>query len=230
VKRAPEDYETLTIGPAEARPHENTAGARDRAGRRVSIPAGRALLGTPAEALFAWDNERPAHIVDVPAFEIDLNNVTNAQYLAYMEANPRLAPPPFWECEGGTWYWRGMFERVPLPADWPVYVTWTEADAYARWSGGRLPTEAEYHRAAFGTPSGGERHYPWGDEAPSSPHGNFDFQRFDRIPTARAHGAYRISSGMGGSGRQPCSQASPGSSPWRPIPSTPPTSSMASIT
>jgi gamma-glutamyl hercynylcysteine S-oxide synthase len=210
VKRAPEDYETLTIGPAEAGPHENTAspyenmagarentagprehaaspyentaGARDnRPGQRVSIPAGRALLGTPAEAPFAWDNERPAHVVDVPAFEIDLNNVTNAQYLAYLEANPRLAPPPFWECEGGTWYWRGMFERVPLPADWPVYVTWAEADAYARWSGGRLPTEPEYHRAAFGTPSGVERYYPWGDEAASARHGNFDFRRFDPV-------------------------------------------------
>jgi gamma-glutamyl hercynylcysteine S-oxide synthase len=168
-KRAPADYETVTIAAGEV-PEG-----------RVSIPAGSATLGTSTDEMFAWDNERPAHVVDVPAFDIDIHNVTNAEYLAYMEANTRLAPPSFWECDGGTWYWRGLFERVPLPADWPVYVTWAEADAYARWAGGRLPTEAEYHRAAFGTPSGGERRHPWGEEPPAARHGNFDFERFDPI-------------------------------------------------
>jgi formylglycine-generating enzyme required for sulfatase activity len=170
LKRAPEGYETLTIAtPASS-------------GGRASIPAGSVTLGTPMNVPFAWDNERPAHVVDVPAFEIDEHNITNAQYLAFMEANPRVTPPSFWECDGGTWYWRGMFERVPLPADWPVYVTWAEADAYARWAGARLPTEAEYHRAAFGTPAEIERRYPWGDDAPSARHGNFDFERFDPVP------------------------------------------------
>jgi formylglycine-generating enzyme required for sulfatase activity len=169
VKRAPAGYETLTVHPRV-----------EREGR-ASIPAGQATLGTGAEAPFAWDNERPAHVVHVPAFQIDVHDVTNAQYLAYMDANPRVGPPPFWECDGGTWYWRGMFERVPLPADWPVYVTWAEADAYARWAGGRLPTEAEYHRAAFGTPSGDERQHPWGNEPPAPRHGNVDFERFDPV-------------------------------------------------
>jgi gamma-glutamyl hercynylcysteine S-oxide synthase len=168
-KRAPEEYETLTF--AEPVTAEG----------RVRIPAGPATLGTAAQEPFAWDNERPAHTVDVPGFEIDVHNITNAQYLAYMDVNPRVAPPPFWKCDGGTWYWHGMFERVPLPADWPVYVTWVEADAYARWAGGRLPTEAEYHRAAFGTPSGLERCHPWGDDTPSPRHGNFDFERFDPV-------------------------------------------------
>ena len=168
-KRAPKDYETVTISAGEV-PEG-----------RLNIPAGPVTVGTPREEAFAWDNERPAHVVDVPAFEIDIHDVTNAEYLAFMEANPRVAPPAFWECDGGTWYWRGMFERVPLPADWPVYVTWAEADAYARWAGGRLPTEAEYHRAAFGTPSGAERRHPWGEAAPAPRHGNFDFERFDPV-------------------------------------------------
>ena len=169
LKRAPEGYETLTLAASEV------------SGGRARVPAGQATLGTAEDVPFAWDNERPAHTVSVPAFEIDVHNVTNAQYLEYMEANPRVAPPPFWECDGGTWYWRGMFERVPLPANWPVYATWAEADAYARWAGGRLPTEAEYHRAAFGTPTGHEREHPWGDDTPSPRHGNFDFARFDPV-------------------------------------------------
>jgi gamma-glutamyl hercynylcysteine S-oxide synthase len=170
MKRAPDGYETLTIAPPSS-PDD-----------RVSIPAGRVTLGTPATFPFAWDNERPAHTVDVAAFEIDVHDITNAQYLAFMDENPRVAPPPFWECDGGTWYWRGMFERVPLPADWPVYLTWADADAYARWAGARLPTEAEYHRAAFGTSSSNERRHPWGDAMPAARHGNFDFERFDPVP------------------------------------------------
>jgi formylglycine-generating enzyme required for sulfatase activity len=75
-----------------------------------------------------------------------------------------------------------MFEEMPLPLSWPVYVTNAQAKAYAAWSGSRLPTEAEYHRAAFGTPGGEERAFPWGDEAPSARFGNFDFKRFDPEP------------------------------------------------
>ena len=59
-----------------------------------------------------------------------------------------------------------MFENVPLPLDWPVYVSHAEASAYARWAGKALPTEAQWHRAAYGTPEGTERPYPWGSEAP----------------------------------------------------------------
>jgi formylglycine-generating enzyme required for sulfatase activity len=75
-----------------------------------------------------------------------------------------------------------MFERVPLPLDWPVYTTWAEANAYARWRGRRLPSEAEYHRAAFGTPDGTERRYPWGDRLAGRPPANFDFLRWDPEP------------------------------------------------
>lgn len=75
-----------------------------------------------------------------------------------------------------------MFEEIPLPLDWPVYVSLEEASAYARWTGKHLPSEAEWHRAACGTRGGGERAYPWGADAPTPPHGNFDFERWDPVP------------------------------------------------
>jgi formylglycine-generating enzyme required for sulfatase activity len=75
-----------------------------------------------------------------------------------------------------------MFNDVPLPPDWPVYVSQAEAKAYAKWAGQSLPTEAEWQRAAYSTPDGKERSYPWGKEAPSSEFGNFDFARWNPIP------------------------------------------------
>jgi iron(II)-dependent oxidoreductase len=80
-----------------------------------------------------------------------------------------------------AWYWRGMFDMIPLPLSWPVYVSHAEASAYARWRGCRLPTEAEYQRAAFGTRDA-ERLHPWGDEAPTERHGVFDFSSWDPEP------------------------------------------------
>jgi formylglycine-generating enzyme required for sulfatase activity len=75
-----------------------------------------------------------------------------------------------------------MFELMPLPLDWPVYVTYDEGAAYARATGKRVPTEAEYHRAAFGTPSGEERLFPWGDDPPDPTRGNFGFANWDPVP------------------------------------------------
>lgn len=169
--------------------------------RVVEVPAGAATLGVNAEELpFAWDNEIGAQCVDVPAFAIDAYDVTNRDFLAFVEAGGYEDPawwtpenwtwrvradlrhPSFWLRRDGRWYWRGLFEDVPLPPAWPVYVSHAEADAYARWQGARLPTEAEYHRAAYGTPSSGERPFPWGDEAPTSRHGNFGMHGWDPMP------------------------------------------------
>jgi gamma-glutamyl hercynylcysteine S-oxide synthase len=124
--------------------------------------------------------------VEVPAFDIDAHSVTNADWLAFIDAggyrrrelwtaegwawreHDGVEHPAFWARRDGEWVWRGMFEDIPLPAAWPVYVSQAEASAYARWKGRRLPTEAEYHRAAFGAPgSDRERRLPWGDEAPA---------------------------------------------------------------
>jgi gamma-glutamyl hercynylcysteine S-oxide synthase len=143
------------------------------------VPAGLVTLGS--EGWFGWDNEFPAHRVEVNDFTIDRNNVTNGEYLEYMNATGAPAPH-FWTGRDGAWHWRGLFETIPLPLDWPAWVTHDEASAYARWRGARLPSEAEYHRAAFGTPSGDERMYPWGNEPPDATRGNFGFANFDPVP------------------------------------------------
>jgi ergothioneine biosynthesis protein EgtB len=169
--------------------------------RMIRVPAGQATLGAKvAEVPFGWDNEFPEKHVDVPAFDVDAHDVTNQDYLTFVEAggyrhqdvwSPRgwqrqieagRDHPLFWERCEGTWLWRGMFESLALPMSWPVYVTHDEAVAYATWRGLRLLTESEFHRAAYGTPDGTERAHPWGDQAPSGIHGNFDFQHWDPVP------------------------------------------------
>lgn len=172
----------------------------DRSMARVA--AGRATLGSEIEAIpFGWDNEFPTHVIDnVPSFDIDRHNVTNQDYLAFVDAGgyaksdvwtakgrqrreaARLEHPLFWERHGDRWMWRGMFELIPLPLSWPVYVTHDEAVAYARWRGLRLPTEAEFHRAAYGTPDGTEQSHPWGECEPDETRGNFDFRHWDPVP------------------------------------------------
>jgi len=148
----------------------------------VAIPAGRATLGARREAIpFGWDNEFAEHVVDVPAFAVDADDVTNGEYRAFVRDGGPL--PPNWFERDGTMMLRGFFEDLPLPSSWPVWCTQEQAAAFARWGGARLMTEAEYHRAAFGTPSGEERAHPWGDEAPDpARHGNFGWRRFDPEP------------------------------------------------
>ena len=148
---------------------------------RAPVAAGTATLGARRDELaFGWDNEFDALTVAVPAFEIDVNNVTNGEWLAFVHAGGPV--PPFWLAKEDGFGLRAMFEELPLPLSWPVYVTQAQAAAYAAWRGSRLPTEAEYHRAAFSTPEGEERAFPWGSEAPTSERGNFDFRRFDPEP------------------------------------------------
>jgi formylglycine-generating enzyme required for sulfatase activity len=147
----------------------------------IDIPRGTATLGASRErAVFGWDNEFQTNEVDVPAFSVQKFPVTNGEYREFVDAGGEV--PPFWIERDGECYLLGVFETLPLPLSWPVYVTHDQAEAYARWKGLRLPTEAEYHRAGFGTPQGDERAYPWGDESPQPHHGNFDFQRFDPEP------------------------------------------------
>ncbi len=167
---------------------------------RVVVPAGNATLGAVRDAVaFGWDNEFDETHVDVAAFEIDVNDVTNADWLEFVRDGGPL--PPFWlEREGGFGL-LGMFEVMPLALTWPVYVTQAQARAYAAWRGAQLPTEAEYHRAAFGTPDGEEREHPWGDAGPTLAHGNFGFRRFDPEPVGTNLGwCQRV--GRSRSGRQ----------------------------
>jgi len=176
-------------------PHLVSSPATDR---MVRIPAGVATLGlSRSGGSFGWDNEYESHAVQVPAFEIDQYMVTNRQYLEFMAAggyenrafwteddwNWRTAHdvshPMFWRKSEGQWLYRTMFEDVPLPLDWPVYVSHAEAAAFAGRAGKSLPTEEEWHRAAYGTNGKEERFYPWGGDALHSARGNFDFHRWN---------------------------------------------------
>jgi formylglycine-generating enzyme required for sulfatase activity len=149
--------------------------------RRVKVGAGVATLGARrGELAFGWDNEFACDQVAVRDFEIEVNSVTNGDYLSFVEQG---APAPkFWERVEGLWHLRTQFDLIPLPKSWPVYATHEQASAYAKWKGLRLPTESEYHRAAFGTPQGEERAFPWGAQAPDATRGNFDFARYDPVP------------------------------------------------
>ena len=150
--------------------------------KRIRIPAGRATLGAIPEAVeFGWDNEFRELAVDVPAFEIERFPVTNADYLAFVERGGGTIPA-FWNRRDGKWMQTAMFDELPLPPTWPVYVSQEQATAYAAWRGARLMTEAEFHRAAYGTPDGSERRQPWGDATPSPEHGNFGFRHWDPVP------------------------------------------------
>ncbi len=168
----------------------------------VEIPAGIATLGLRrvANGGFGWDNEFEQHEVAVPGFAIDVHNVTNRQYLEFIAAGgysenslwagddwawreaQEISHPFFWTRRGEQWFYRTMFDEIPLPLDWPVYTSHAEASAYARWAGKSLPTEAQFHRAAYGTPEGPEREFPWGNHAPEADKGNFDFLHWN--PTA----------------------------------------------
>jgi ergothioneine biosynthesis protein EgtB len=177
----------------------------------VVVAAGDAVLGADRGAVaFGWDNEFDRHVVRVPAFEVDVFPVTNAQFLEFMNDRgyerrelwgdegwewiqaDRVQHPAFWLRDtstidhrsstiGSGWLWRGMFAAAPLPAGAPVYVSHAEAFAYANWKGRRLMTEAEWHRAAEGaTP------------------GHADFAGFDPVPvgafpgTASVHGVHDL--------------------------------------
>ena len=147
-------------------------------GKTIAIPPGCATLGQKAGE-FGWDNEFDQHRVTVSGFAISKYKVTNGEYIAFVRAGAQ--PPHFWRERGGQWFYKGMFAEAPLPANAPVFVTYAEASAYARWAGKILPTEAQFHRAAYGMPTGDERSYPWGENAPEFTHGNFDFHAWDPI-------------------------------------------------
>ena len=169
--------------------------------RMIEIPPGLATLGlTRGGETFGWDNEFETHTTHVPGFEIDQYEVTNRQYLDFIAAGGyatrafwsdddwswisthAITHPVFWSKGDDGWLYRGMFEEVPLPLNWPVYVSHAEAEAYARWSGKLLPTEQQWHRAAYGAKDGTENLYPWGKQAPDSSFGNFDFTNWHPTP------------------------------------------------
>lgn len=131
----------------------------------IDIPGGVATLGKHVDDVFGWDNEYSRHSVEVNAFRCSQYKITNGEYLQFVEAG---APAPhFWLSVNGEWFYRGMFQLLPLPLKSPVYVTQIEADAYAAWAGKTLLTEAQFHRIA--------------DTIPRAK-GNYDFAHWDPVP------------------------------------------------
>jgi iron(II)-dependent oxidoreductase len=167
----------------------------------VLVPAGDYLIGTDDRRM-AYDNERPAHVVRVERFRIDVAPVTCGAFAAFI-ADGGYRRRELWCEDGWAWLqesgvrhpasWRrsgdGFVElafgrRIPLDPSRPViHVCWYEASAFARWAGKRLPTETEWEvAAAIDLERGIARRYPWGDAAPTREHANLDQRTFGPLP------------------------------------------------
>jgi len=185
--------EPALLRPPTQRPPLDTSIAAPAS--RVAVPGGEVRLGARWDELpFGWDNEFSEHSAEVGSFAIDTAAVRIGDWLGFMgdgayrraelwsedgwawRQRNDIEHPAFWKWDGARWAVRALFDEVTADdaASWPVYVSWAEAEAYARWKNGRLPTEAEYHRAAEGL--------SW-----SANDGNLDWRRW--APVASGSGA-----------------------------------------
>jgi iron(II)-dependent oxidoreductase len=165
-------------------------------GPEVSLPGGVFVMGTDSEP-WAYDNERPAHEVEVAPFRIDRAPVSNGDFVTFI-ADGGYDDPLLWTEDGWKWRQEAALEhpmawqregadawsvlrfghRRDVDASEPVqHVCWYEADAFARWAGKRLPTEMEWEYAASWAPDARKRRYPWGDDDPTDAHANLGQRR-----------------------------------------------------
>ncbi len=164
--------------PPAGRPIEVTR-SKNVAAEMVHVPTGQVRLGLARYGEFGWDNEFEAHTVSVDEFKIDKYKVTNEQFLQFVNAGgyserslwaeadwkwkteAGISHPVFWMPAEDGFRYRSMFQEKSMPLDAPVYVSQAEASAFARWMGKRLPTEAEWQRAAEGAEGEGQGRTLW---------------------------------------------------------------------
>ena len=172
---------------------------------RVLIPGGPFIMGTN-DRTWAYDNERPAHEITIPSFWLGRTPVTHREYHEFIDSGG-YGKRCFWSESGWDWLqkerayaslhwrlrptsdchslanWRALaFGRLePLhPNDIVVHVSWFEADAFARWAGGRLPSEAEWEKAAAWDPiKGVSQRFPWGNSAWDRARANLGQERLE---------------------------------------------------
>ncbi len=180
----------------------------------VDIPGGRFLLGAGQDDGFVFDNEKWAHEVELEAFRISRTAVRYREFAEFVEAGgyqkrqywdqagwawrrqAGLQQPCYWRRQGDGWQIRHFDRWIEMPLEAAlIHVCWHEAQAWCRWAGRRLPTEAEWEAAAAGEPnakgdglSGRKRYFPWGDAEPDSSRANLDGRVCGSVDAA-AHGA-----------------------------------------
>ncbi len=181
-------YTRQTLGYPDPMPaRESTPDAALGSGD-AGLPGGLFLLGATQADGFVFDNEKWAHEARIAPFKMARVAVTNAEYAAFVDAkgylrrecwdaegwawreSSSLDAPRYWVRSGSGWNARRFDRTVPLEGTHPVlHVNWHEAQAYCRFAGRRLPTEAEWEYAASLGETDTKRRYPWGD-APPAPH------------------------------------------------------------
>lgn len=171
-----------TAKPAQAAPIKEVIG-KDGA-PMVLIPAGSFPMGVPPGDRDGGRDEYPRHEVMLDAYYIDKYEVTNGRYIEFVRATNHRVPQHPTDSNRNLWQKGMMPESV---ADRPVInVDWYDADAYCKWAGKRLPTEAEWEKAARG---GDDRRFPWGNVEPTPKYLNY-LQKWHGEKTLMPVGSY----------------------------------------
>ena len=177
-------YTRQTLGYADPLRSEtsSTGGEREEMQGDTEVAGGTYLIGASRNSGFHFDNEKWAHPATVAPFRIARAPVTNAEFLEFVReggyrrrgwwsgegwgCKGEASAPRYWTERGDRWFERRFSDWVPLQGDLPVmHVDWHEANAYCRYAGRRLPSEAEWEVAASLGENGTRRRYPWGDTA-----------------------------------------------------------------